>query len=65
LRTARGIHLADFTECGSPAEHPETAAIWRRLVNSGDIVATADGRFRIPESRWLMADGVAGELFVV
>jgi oxygen-independent coproporphyrinogen-3 oxidase len=65
LRTARGIDLTSFTECGSPAEHLETAAIWRRLVDSGDIIATADDRFRIPESRWLMADGVAGELFVV
>lgn len=65
LRTSRGISLTDFTECGSPAEHPETAAIWLRLVDSGDIVATADGRYRIPEHRWLVADGVAGSLFVV
>lgn len=65
LRTSRGISLADFTECGSPAEHPETAAIWRRLIDSGDIVTTLDGRYRIPEHRWLVADGVAGGLFVV
>ncbi len=65
LRTARGISLDDFTECGSPADHPATSATWQRLVDSGDLVKTPDGRYRIPEDRWLMADGVAGELFVV
>jgi hypothetical protein len=65
LRTSRGISLDDFTECGSPPEHPETATIWQRLLDRGDLVLTESGRYRIPEHRWLMADGVAGELFVV
>lgn len=65
LRTARGIDLDDFVECGSPAEHPDTAAIWRGLINEGAIEAFSATRFRIPESRWLFADRIAGDLFLV
>lgn len=65
LRTSRGIDLADFIECGSPAEHPETAEVWKHLLDRGDLVLTDSGRYRIPEHRWLVADGVAGDLFVL
>lgn len=65
LRTSRGIALAAFTECGSPAAHPDTTDIWHRLLDAGDLVGISDGRYRIPESRWLFADGIAGELFLV
>lgn len=65
LRTARGIALNDFAQLGSPAAHPDSQHEWTKLLAAGDLTSQPDGRYRIPESRWLFADQIAGSLFVV
>jgi oxygen-independent coproporphyrinogen-3 oxidase len=65
LRTARGVALTDFTAGVSPAEHADSRNDWEHLLASGDLVKNLDGSYRIPESRWLFADQIAGSLFLV
>lgn len=65
LRTSRGIDLGDFSPGLSPAEHPETSEDWSARLAQGDLMPTPDGRYRIPEARWLLADNIAGGLFLV
>jgi oxygen-independent coproporphyrinogen-3 oxidase len=65
LRTARGIALNDFAQLGSPAAHPDSQHEWTKLLAAGDLMLQPNGRYRIPEARWLFADQIAGSLFVV
>ncbi len=65
LRTARGIAPNDFAQLGSPAAHPDSQHEWTKLLAAGDLMLQPDGRYRIPESRWIFADQIAGSLFVV
>jgi oxygen-independent coproporphyrinogen-3 oxidase len=65
LRTARGIALTDFSASVSPAEHPDSQHEWSKLLAAGDVTLQPNGRYRIPEARWLFADQIAGSLFVV
>lgn len=65
LRTKRGIVLHDLRDqfdFDPQALEPE---IWRGLIRSGELIEYAPGCFRIPESKWLLADRISSQLFAV
>jgi putative oxygen-independent coproporphyrinogen III oxidase len=62
LRLADGFDLRSAAaELGVPELPPERKRALERLVSRGQIEA-ADGRLRIPPSKWLFADGIISEL---
>ncbi|RYZ06543.1 MAG: radical SAM family heme chaperone HemW [Myxococcales bacterium] len=62
LRLAEGFDLQGAAaELGVPALPPERGRALDRLTARGRI-EVADGRLRIPKSKWLFADGIISEL---
>ena len=65
LRTARGISLTELeNDLGLRPDELEPQA-WADALAQGDLVSTPDGRYRIPETRWITGDRVASTLFHV
>ncbi|MBO75107.1 MAG: coproporphyrinogen III oxidase [Flavobacteriales bacterium] len=64
LRTAKGIELIDFAKQFGLRPDVAEPEVWGRFLNQGLIAEIGAGRYRIPESRWVMADAIAAELFV-
>ena len=65
LRTAHGISLTELeNDLGLRPDDLEPQA-WADALAQGDLVSTPDGRYRIPETRWITGDQVASALFHV
>ncbi|MGA0434346.1 MAG: radical SAM family heme chaperone HemW [Flavobacteriales bacterium] len=64
LRTKRGISLAQLSAAFQMRPDVETKKEWGQIISRGQLVTQELGRFRIPEEHWLLADGIASDLFV-
>ena len=65
LRTRKGIDASALESSFGYSPIGEDPALWNRYINDQTILATADGRFRIHEEKWLIADRIASAFFVV
>lgn len=65
LRTARGISAVELER--STGYRPDTAdpRAWHEALQRGDLVEIEQGRYRVPENRWITGDRVAASLFLV
>lgn len=64
LRTSRGLSENDV-RCRFPQFYDELCRKLCGLVSEGALGPTATGGWRIPETRWLMADSVIRDLLIV
>lgn len=62
LRTARGISLRRYAALFGEEAAEALAATVAAMLRDGRLAATADGRVRIPEDRWLAADPIIVDL---
>ena len=65
LRTSRGISPSALQSIWGRRPDQAEPTSWQLALASGSLVATPEGRFRIPESRWITGDQVAASLFWV
>jgi oxygen-independent coproporphyrinogen-3 oxidase len=63
LRTARGIEPDALEKRFGLRPDLVEPALWSRLLAEEKLVALGEGRYRIPEEHWVMADAIAADLF--
>lgn len=64
LRTKRGISLSELSAAFQMRPDVETKKEWSQIISRGQLVVEEHGWHRIPEEHWLLADGIASDLFV-
>ena len=65
LRTAAGIHPESLEKLWGHRPDIAEPDVWAKALESGDLIAIGNGRFRVPEERWITGDRVAAALFWV
>ena len=63
LRTARGLSEKSYEQLTGEKSLGRLKAAMKTHLESGNLIYTAEGRIRIPESKWLTADTIISSLF--
>ena len=65
LRTAKGICPSSLQEAHGFRPDVVDSQAWFTALDCGDLISIEEGRYRIPESRWITGDHVSASLFHV
>ena len=65
LRTAKGICPSSLQEAHGLRPDVVDSQAWFTALDCGDLISIEEGRYRIPESRWITGDHVSASLFHV
>ena len=65
LRTAKGIDPSALESQFGLRPEQVNGDVWQRVLQSGELIQTPSGRFRIPEEQWITGDRIAVDFFHV
>ena len=65
LRTAKGIDPSALESQFGLRPEQVNGDAWQRVLQSGELIQTPSGRFRIPEEQWITGDRIAVDFFHV
>ena len=63
LRTAKGISPSELSEHAGMTPEQLEPELWKRALDKGWLIPAEEGRYRIPESSWIMGDHLASSFF--